>query len=75
MSSSPNPPCSGLFVLVSKGGSKREVTHMNRRTFGKQLVGIIAAAKLSWGQGVKNRTVFYASVGGDLTVCGMDGRS
>src|SRR5213594_2522203 len=54
---------------------KREDTHMmDRRTFATLLAGSIAAPRLSWGQGAgaKVKTVFYSSVGGDLTLYSMD---
>jgi 6-phosphogluconolactonase len=46
---------------------------MDRRTFARLLAGSITAPKLSWGQGsrVQPKTVFYASVGGDLTLYDM----
>ena len=47
---------------------------MDRRTFATLLAGSIAAPRLSWGQGAgtKVKTVFYSSVGGDLTLYSMD---
>jgi len=46
---------------------------MDRRTFAMLLAGSIEARRLSWGQGAAGRkTVFYASVGGDLTLYSMD---
>ena len=47
---------------------------MDRRTFATLLGGSIAAHELSGGQaaGVRSRTVFYASVGGDLTLYSLD---
>jgi 6-phosphogluconolactonase len=40
--------------------------------FATLLAGTVAAANISWGQDSKGRTVFYASVGGELTLYGMD---
>jgi 6-phosphogluconolactonase len=40
--------------------------------FATLLAGTLAAANISWGQGAKGRTVFYASVGGELTLYDMD---
>jgi len=41
---------------------------MDRRTFVMLLAGSIEAPRLSWGKGATTgRTMFYASVGGDLT--------
>ena len=47
---------------------------MDRRTFATLLVGSIAVPRPSWKhlQGAKARTVFYSSVGGDLTLYSMD---
>src|SRR5262249_27145119 len=54
---------------------KPEDPHMmDRRRFAMLLAGSIAAPRLSWGQGVgaKSKTVFYSSVGSDLTLYSMD---
>src|ERR1700682_4745363 len=40
--------------------------------FATLLAGTVAAANISWGQDSKDRTVFYASVGGELTLYDMD---
>src|SRR5262245_58233887 len=47
---------------------------MDRRTFATLLAGSITAPRRSWGRGprVQPKTVFYASVGGDLTLYDMD---
>jgi 6-phosphogluconolactonase (cycloisomerase 2 family) len=49
---------------------------IDRRTFTTLLAGSVAAPSLSSGaaraQGAKGKTVFYSSVGGDLTLYGMD---
>jgi 6-phosphogluconolactonase len=49
---------------------------IDRRTFTTLLAGSVAAPQmtphLAWGQGAKGKTVFYASVGGDLTLYSMD---
>ena len=45
---------------------------IDRRTFTTLLAGSVAAPQMSWGQGAKGKTVFYASVGGELTLYSMD---
>src|SRR5947209_9974720 len=49
---------------------------IDRRTFTTLLAGSVAAPQMAphmaWGQGAKGKTVFYASVGGDLTLYSMD---
>jgi 6-phosphogluconolactonase len=45
---------------------------INRRTFAALLAGGIAASGKSWGQTVKGKTVFYASVGPDLALYDID---
>src|SRR3989442_3817752 len=57
------------LVLPPLTRRKREDTHMmDRRTFAMLLAGSIEAPRLSWGQGAaRGRTMFYASVGGNLT--------
>jgi 6-phosphogluconolactonase len=45
---------------------------IDRRTFTTLLAGSVAAPQMSWGQAAKGKTVFYASVGGELTLYGMD---
>ncbi|HYR88103.1 MAG TPA: beta-propeller fold lactonase family protein [Terriglobia bacterium] len=47
---------------------------MDRRTFATLLAGSIAAPRPSWAQvaGARAKTVFYSSVGGDLTLYSMD---
>jgi len=47
---------------------------MDRRTFAMLLAGSLAAPRLAWGlrAAVRSKTVFYSSVGGDLTLYGMD---
>src|SRR5438876_11846053 len=49
---------------------------IDRRTFTTLLAGTIAAPQMAphmaWGQGAKGKTVFYSSVGGDLTLYSMD---
>jgi 6-phosphogluconolactonase (cycloisomerase 2 family) len=49
---------------------------IDRRTFTTLLAGSVAAPSLSsnvsWAQAAKGKTVFYSSVGGDLTLYGMD---
>ena len=47
---------------------------MDRRRFAMLLAGSIAASRFSSGQeaGTKGKTVFYSSVGGDLTLYSMD---
>ena len=49
---------------------------IDRRTFTTLLAGTVAAPQMAphmaWGQGAKGKTVFYSSVGGDLTLYSMD---
>jgi len=49
---------------------------IDRRTFATLLAGTVAAPGLtsgvSWGQAAKGKTVYYASVGGELTLYSMD---
>jgi 6-phosphogluconolactonase (cycloisomerase 2 family) len=45
---------------------------INRRTFAALVAGSIAASRKSWGQTVKGKTVFYASVGPDLALYDID---
>jgi 6-phosphogluconolactonase len=47
---------------------------IDRRTFATLLAGSVTAPGLSWGQGAgaKGKTVFYSSVGGELTLYGTD---
>jgi 6-phosphogluconolactonase len=45
---------------------------IDRRTFTTLLAGTVAAPSLSWGQGAKGKTVYFASVGGELTLYSMD---
>src|SRR5438445_13189461 len=47
---------------------------LDRRTFAKLLAGSVVAPRLSSGQGTKanGKAVFYAAVGGDLTLYSMD---
>src|SRR5712664_935289 len=49
---------------------------IDRRMVTTLLAGAAAAPalspRLSWGQATKNRSVFYASVGGELTLYGMN---
>jgi 6-phosphogluconolactonase len=45
---------------------------MNRRAFGALLAGTVAIPKIAWGQTAKSRTVFYASVGPELTLYDID---
>ena len=44
---------------------------IDRRTFTALLAGTVAAPQLAFGQGAK-KTVFYSSVGADLTLYSMD---
>src|SRR5688572_3810050 len=65
------------FPVCYSGGLMRIArnTHMmDRRMFARLLAASITAPKLSWGQGsrVEPKTVFYASVGGDLTLYDTD---
>jgi 6-phosphogluconolactonase (cycloisomerase 2 family) len=41
---------------------------INRRTFGALLAGVAAAPKFAWSQQVTGKTVYYASVGPELTL-------
>jgi 6-phosphogluconolactonase (cycloisomerase 2 family) len=45
---------------------------MNRRSFAALVAGAIAVPKKSWGQVSKAKTVFYASVGPELTLYDVD---
>jgi len=45
---------------------------INRRTFAALIAGGIAASRKSWGQTVKGKTVFYASVGPELALYDID---
>jgi 6-phosphogluconolactonase len=45
---------------------------LNRRTFTALLAGAAAAPKSAWSQSVPTRTVFYASVGPELTLYEVD---
>src|SRR5258705_1200652 len=45
---------------------------INRRTFAALVAGSIAVSKKSWGQPVKGKTVFYASVGPELALYDLD---
>src|SRR6266436_473501 len=45
---------------------------INRRTFGGLLAGAVAVPGISWGQATKTTTVFYASVGPELTLYDID---
>jgi 6-phosphogluconolactonase len=45
---------------------------IDRRTFGALLAGAAIAPKASWGQPVTAETVYYASVGPDLTLYDID---
>ena len=45
---------------------------INRRTFAAFLASTLAASRKSWGQMAKGKTVFYASVGPQLTLHDID---
>ena len=45
---------------------------IDRRTFTTLLAGSVAAPNMSWGQSAKGKTVYFASVGGELTLYSMD---
>jgi 6-phosphogluconolactonase len=45
---------------------------IDRRTFTALLAGSLAAPRLSWAQAPRAKAVFYASVGGELTLYAMD---
>jgi 6-phosphogluconolactonase len=45
---------------------------INRRTFAALIAGSIAASRKSFGQPVKGKTVFYASVGPELSLYDLD---
>src|SRR5437867_9956594 len=45
---------------------------MDRRTFAMLLAGSIASRRVSSAQATRHKTVFYSSVGGDLTLYEMD---
>ena len=45
---------------------------INRRTFAALIAGSVAASRKSWGQTVKGKTVFYASVGPELSLYDLD---
>jgi len=45
---------------------------INRRTFGALLAGVAAAPKFAWSQQVTGKTVYYASVGPELTLYEVD---
>jgi len=49
---------------------------IDRRTFTTLLAGSVAAPQMAphmaWGQGAKGKTVYFASVGGELTLYSMD---
>jgi 6-phosphogluconolactonase len=45
---------------------------INRRTFAALVAGSIAVSRKSWGQPVKGKTVFYASVGPELALYDLD---
>ena len=45
---------------------------IDRRTFTTLLAGTVAAPNMSWGQGAKGKTVYFASVGGELTLYSVD---
>ena len=45
---------------------------INRRTFGALVAGAVAAPRSAWSQPVTAKTVFYASVGPELTLFDVD---
>jgi 6-phosphogluconolactonase (cycloisomerase 2 family) len=45
---------------------------IDRRTFTTLLAGTVAAPNMSWGQGANGKTVYFASVGPELTLYSMD---
>jgi 6-phosphogluconolactonase (cycloisomerase 2 family) len=56
----------------SKESATEEAMVVDRRTFTALLVGGIAAPKASFAQNSKGKNVFYAAVGPELTVYGVD---
>ena len=46
---------------------------IDRRTFAALFAGAFAAPRLSWGEELKGKTVFYASIGPGLTLYDLDG--
>src|SRR5882762_286077 len=51
---------------------QEEMLMIDRRTFTTLLAGSVAAPNMSWGQGTKGKTVYFASVGAELTLYSMD---
>ena len=45
---------------------------INRRTFAALLAGTVAAPKRAWSEPVTGKTVFYTSVGPELTLFDID---
>ena len=45
---------------------------INRRTFGALLAGAVAAPKSAWSQPVTAKSVYYASVGPELSLYDVD---
>src|SRR4030088_3007884 len=45
---------------------------INRRTFAALLAGTVAAPKSAWSQSVTAKTVYYASVGPELSLFDVD---
>jgi len=45
---------------------------INRRTFAALLAGTVAAPKRAWSEPVTAKTVFYTSVGPDMTLFDID---
>jgi 6-phosphogluconolactonase (cycloisomerase 2 family) len=48
------------------------IAMLNRRTFSALLAGAAAAPKTAWSQSVPTKTVFYASVGPEMTLYEVD---
>src|SRR6202030_1132446 len=68
--------CSGDVISCRQTRQREESNMIDRRMLTTLLAGGAAAPalspRLSWGQATKNRSVLYASVGGELTLYGMN---
>src|SRR5258706_1810541 len=80
VSNLPRPPFAEAFVLplwafgVSQANRQNRgvASMMDRRTFSALLTATIAGTKRAFSQTVKAKTVFYASVGPELTLYDVD---
>src|SRR5262245_45540241 len=66
-------PCAIRSTIVAKQNKPvRRNPMINRRTFAALLAGTIAAPKRAWSEPVTAKTVFYTSVGPEMTLFDID---